>query len=51
MKYSETSIIADAIYEEREGMRSYIISGVRSSKAKIKAKPAADHVIGGNGSF
>ncbi|MCB0565741.1 MAG: DNA repair protein RecO [Phaeodactylibacter sp.] len=36
MKYSETSIIAD-IYTEERGMRSYIISGVRSKKAKIKA--------------
>ncbi|MCO6477704.1 MAG: DNA repair protein RecO [Phaeodactylibacter sp.] len=36
MKYSETSIIAD-IYTEERGMRSYIISGVRSRKAKIKA--------------
>ena len=34
MKYSETSIIAD-IYTEERGMRSYIISGVRSKKAKV----------------
>ncbi len=36
MKYSETSIIAD-IYTEERGMRSYIINGVRSRKARIKA--------------
>lgn len=35
-KYSESSIIAD-IYTEEKGMRSYIISGVRSSKAKVSA--------------
>ena len=35
-KYSETSIIAD-IYTEEKGMRSYIISGVRSSKARVSA--------------
>ena len=36
VKYSETSIIAD-IYTEEKGLRSYIISGVRSKKAKVKA--------------
>ena len=36
IKYSETSIIAD-IYTEEKGMRSYLINGVRSKKAKIKA--------------
>lgn len=36
MKYSETSMITD-IYTEEKGMRSYLISGVRSKKAKIKA--------------
>ncbi|MCB0586889.1 MAG: DNA repair protein RecO [Phaeodactylibacter sp.] len=36
MKYSETSMITD-IYTEERGMRSYIISGVRSRKAKVKA--------------
>lgn len=36
MKYSETSIIAD-IYTEELGMRSYIINGVRSKNARIKA--------------
>ena len=36
MKYSETSIITD-IYTEEKGMRSYIVGGVRSPKAKIKA--------------
>jgi len=36
MKYSETSIIAD-IYTEERGMRSYIISGVRSRKARVRA--------------
>lgn len=33
-KYSETSIIAD-IYTEEKGLRSYMVSGVRSKKAKI----------------
>jgi len=36
VKYSETSIIAD-IYTEEKGLRSYIISGVRSRNARIKA--------------
>jgi DNA repair protein RecO (recombination protein O) len=36
IKYSETSIIAD-IYTEERGLRSYIISGVRSPKARLKA--------------
>jgi DNA repair protein RecO (recombination protein O) len=35
-KYSETSIIAD-IYTEEKGLRSYIISGVRSKKARVSA--------------
>ncbi len=36
VKYSETSIIADILTEEK-GLRSYIISGVRSKNAKVKA--------------
>lgn len=36
MKYSETSIIAD-IYTEKRGMRSYLINGVRSKKARVSA--------------
>lgn len=36
VKYSETSIIAD-IFTEQKGLRSYIISGVRTSKAKVSA--------------
>ena len=36
IKYSETSIIV-TIYTERFGRQSYIINGVRSKKAKIKA--------------
>lgn len=36
VKYSETSIIAD-IYTEERGLRSYLISGVRSKNAKVKA--------------
>lgn len=35
-KYSETSIIAD-IYTEEKGLRSYIISGVRSKRARVSA--------------
>ena len=35
-KYSETSIIAD-VYTEAKGLRSYIVSGVRSKKAKVSA--------------
>ncbi len=35
-KYSETSLICE-IYTEEKGLRSYIISGVRSPKAKVKA--------------
>jgi len=35
-KYSETSLIAD-IYTEEKGLRTYIISGVRSKKAKFSA--------------
>jgi DNA repair protein RecO (recombination protein O) len=34
VKYSETSIIAD-IYTESKGLRAYIISGVRTQKAKV----------------
>ncbi len=36
IKYSETSIIAD-IFTEEKGLRSYIISGVRTKKAKVSA--------------
>lgn len=36
MKYSETSIIAD-IYTLDKGLRSYIIGGVRKSKARVSA--------------
>ncbi len=36
VKYSETSIIAD-IYTEEKGLRSYIISGVRTQRARTKA--------------
>ena len=36
IKYSETSIIAD-IFTEEKGLRSFIISGVRSKKAKVSA--------------
>jgi len=36
VKYSETSIIAD-IYTAKKGLRSYIISGVRSKNARVKA--------------
>lgn len=36
IKYSETSIIV-TIYTERFGRQAYIINGVRSKKAKIKA--------------
>ncbi len=36
IKYSETSVIA-TIYTESFGRQSYIINGVRSKKAKIKA--------------
>ncbi len=35
-KYSETSMISD-IYTEEKGLRSYIISGVRSKKARVSA--------------
>ena len=34
VKYSETSIIAD-IYTEESGLRSYIISGVRTQRSKV----------------
>ena len=34
LKYSETSVIAD-IYTEEKGLRSYILSGVRSKNAKV----------------
>jgi DNA repair protein RecO (recombination protein O) len=36
LKYSETSIIAD-IFTEEKGLRSFIISGVRTKKAKVSA--------------
>lgn len=36
LKYSETSLIVD-IYTEEKGLRKYLISGVRSKKAKVKA--------------
>ncbi|MFK8104202.1 MAG: DNA repair protein RecO [Saprospiraceae bacterium] len=36
MKYSETSVITD-IYTEEKGLQTYIISGVRSKKAKVNA--------------
>lgn len=36
VKYSETSFIID-IYTEEKGLQSYIISGVRSKKAKVSA--------------
>lgn len=36
MKYSETSIIVD-VYTEEKGLRSYIVSGVRTKNAKIKS--------------
>lgn len=36
VKYSETSIIAD-IFTEEKGLRAYIISGVRSKNARVKA--------------
>lgn len=35
-KYSETSIIAD-VFTEAKGLRSYIVSGVRSRNAKVSA--------------
>jgi DNA repair protein RecO (recombination protein O) len=37
IKYSETSVIAD-IFTEQFGLRSYIISGVRTSKSKVAWK-------------
>jgi len=36
VKYGETSVIAD-IYTEEKGLRKYILNGVRSAKASIKA--------------
>lgn len=36
VKYSETSIIAD-IYTREKGLRSYIVSGVRTQKSKVSA--------------
>src|SRR3990172_7140574 len=36
IKYSETSVIAK-IYTELFGLQSYLINGVRSQKAKVKA--------------
>jgi len=35
-KYGETSVIAD-IYTEERGLRKYIVNGVRSAKAGVKA--------------
>jgi len=35
-KYSETSVIAD-IYTEAKGLRSYLISGVRTKKSKVSS--------------
>ncbi len=35
-KYSETSVIAD-IFTEEKGLQSYIVSGVRTQKAKVSA--------------
>lgn len=35
IKYSETSVIID-VYTEAKGLQSYIVSGVRSKKAKTK---------------
>ena len=35
-KYSESSLIVD-IYTQEKGLRSYIISGVRSKKSKVSA--------------
>lgn len=36
MKYSETSLIVD-VYTREKGLKKYIVSGVRTSKAKIHA--------------
>lgn len=36
IKYSETSLIVD-MYTEKRGLQKYIVSGVRSKKAKTKA--------------
>ena len=36
LKYSESSLIVD-VYTEEKGLRKYLVSGVRSKKAKIKA--------------
>lgn len=36
MKYRDTSMIVD-IYTEERGLRSYLLNGIRSPKAKIKA--------------
>lgn len=36
IKYGESSIIAD-IYTENKGLRKYIINGVRSQKARVRA--------------
>ena len=44
-KYSESSLIAD-IYTEEKGLRSYIISGVRSKKGKGKCGALTNHVFG-----
>lgn len=42
LKYSETSLIVD-IYTREKGLRSFIISGVRKSKAKI-SNALLDHM-------
>ena len=36
VKYSETSLIID-VYTEEKGLRSYIVSGVRTKKARVPA--------------
>ena len=36
IKYSETSLIVD-VYTEEKGLRTYIVSGVRSKKSKVSA--------------
>ena len=37
IRFSETSVVSK-IYTERFGLQSYIINGVRSAKAKVKAR-------------
>jgi DNA repair protein RecO (recombination protein O) len=36
LKYSETSLIVD-VFTEEKGLRKYLVSGVRSPKARVKA--------------